>query len=251
MRSPLVGGLSVILAYMALRAVIYRLLPAYSASDWFAQDAWMTLPRFGGFVALLFMNRVLWKRFELDVDLRRYQRAVLSGIPLIGLDLWALVETCGHRWPPYARIGALFTTPFVGVFEEYACRGVVLQALLANGSTLNAIALSSLLFTIYHVEARPLSAWPAIFLTGVVLANYRIRGLSIFWLAIIHTVIDTIYFFFATDLFPTYVSLPDHLIAVEELPACASHDAVILSALFLLGVITYPRGSATGAQARS
>ena len=146
------------LAYMAVRAGIYRTLPDYSAADWFARDAWMTIPRLVGFVALLVMNRLLWKRFAFDIDLQRYGRAALYGVPLIGLYLGAFAENCGRYWPRSAVIVAIFTTPVVGLFEEYAWRGVILETLLATRSRLSATALSSLLFTVYHVEARPLSS---------------------------------------------------------------------------------------------
>ena len=205
----------------------------------------MTIPRLAGFVGLLVLNRLLWKRFAFDIDLRRCGRAALYGVPLIGLALGALTDNCGRYWPRSAVIVAIFTTPVVGLFEEYAWRGVILEALLATRSRLSAIALSSLLFTVYHVEAQPLFAWPAIFLTGVVLGNYRIRGLSLFWLAGIHTAIDVAYFFFATDYFPTSILLPSHVVTISESPACTSHDAVFLGGLALLAVVTYPRATAT------
>jgi membrane protease YdiL (CAAX protease family) len=228
---------------MGVRAVVYRLIPAYSGSDWFIRDAWMTVPRFASFIALLCMNRLLWKSFQFDIDVRRYRRAVLYGLPLVGLVLWGLAESCGRYWPRHVVLAAAFTTPFVGAFEECAWRGVVLEALRARRSTFTAIVLSSLLFTLYHVQAQPFSAWPAIFLIGVVLANYRIRGLSIFWLAIIHTVVDTAVFLFATDYFPIHTRLAPHVLVIEEPAACPSHEALILSGLLLLGLVTYPRAS--------
>jgi hypothetical protein len=61
---------------------------------------------------------------------------------------------------------------------------------------------------------------------GIILSNLRLKGLSLFWLFAIHTLIDDAYFFFETDA-PGFLSI---------------HHLVLLTGMILYAWITYPKG---------
>jgi membrane protease YdiL (CAAX protease family) len=100
-----------------------------------------------------------------------------------------------------------FTSLVVGAFEEYAFRGPLLFAFQQRMPILTATLLSSALFTVFHIQAQPLEWWLEIFFAGVVFASIRLRGVSLVWLALIHTLIDTLDFVFPVHA-PRFFTLP-------------------------------------------
>jgi membrane protease YdiL (CAAX protease family) len=90
-------------------------------------------------------------------------------------------------------------TVMVALFEEAAFRGAILSGLRGVTTTGWAIVGSAFLFTLFHFQAQPTRVWPLLFVTGVVLANLRTRGLSLGWLAALHGLFDIPFFFFGTE----------------------------------------------------
>ena len=211
--------------YMLVRSLIYYFMPHTSLESWFYRDCWMTLPRFTAFCVLVFMDRYFWKSTPFDFDFRGIGKASLYGGILLIVYIFYLSGSRGNPWPGNMILGAMFTTPFVGLWEECAFRGVILGNLIKRYSVLFSVLGSSALFTVFHFQAQSLSEWPGIFITGVIFANLRIRGLSIWWLVVIHTAIDVGYFFFGT-------SMPDVL---------GSRHMLFLGGLLLYAVFTYPK----------
>ncbi|MGA2029125.1 MAG: CPBP family intramembrane glutamic endopeptidase [Verrucomicrobiota bacterium] len=155
----------------------------------------MTLPRLGAFTTLLLLNRI-WNTSHFDLPLGDCGRAALMGA--VPMALWVFYFSGGHgdSFASYMMLIGFFTSLVVGVFEEYAFRGPLLFALRQRLSLFTTIVLSNILFAIYHFQAEPFRFWAAIFLTGVIYANLRFRGLSLGWLALIHGVTDAFFFFF-------------------------------------------------------
>jgi membrane protease YdiL (CAAX protease family) len=155
----------------------------------------MSVPRLGAFAALVLLNR-FWNAARFDLPLKDFRRAALLG--LVPMALWGFYFSGGQgqNFTPFKMFVGFFTSLVVGVFEEYAFRGPLLFALRQRLSLFATVVLSSVLFSIYHVQAQPFRCWVAIFLTGVIYANLRFRGLDLGWLAVIHGVTDALFFAF-------------------------------------------------------
>jgi membrane protease YdiL (CAAX protease family) len=195
-QSPaLFQSLAVICAYVLIRGWVYHCFPVTSVESWFWRDTLMSAPRLGAFSVLLFLNRHE-SAVRFDLPARDFGKAALLGF--VPVALWAFYFS-GGTGAAYTRtmmfIG-LFTSLIVGAFEEYAYRGPLLFALRQRLSLFASIAVSSLIFTVYHFQAQSLRMWGAIFLAGVIFANLRFRGLSLGWLALIHGIADAFLFFF-------------------------------------------------------
>jgi len=189
------GSLLVIAAYMLIRAGIYKLFPVTSHESWFTRDIVMCLPRLAAFAALVYLNRH-WKLVRFDFPAKDFGRLALWGAVPLALWVFYFSGSHGDGFAPWMIALGFATSLVVGLFEEYAFRGPLLMALHQRHSLFTAAFLSSLLFTIYHAQAQPLAAWSNIFFTGIILANLRLRGLSLGSLALLHGLIDASYFFF-------------------------------------------------------
>lgn len=223
----LIQALLIIGAYMIIRALVYLFIPATSQWAWFYRDCWMTIPRFVTFCSLLLMDLYIWKSSLFDFLFKDIGQAAFYGGILVFIYLSYLIGSYGDPWPGKFILIGIVTSAMVGLFEEYAFRGIILGNLVKKWSKVSSILGSSAVFTLFHFQAQPFNEWPSLFLAGVALANLRLRGLSLFWLVVIHTVIDAAYFFFGTSM-----------------PGLFSpHKMIFLAAMILYGVITYPRGT--------
>ncbi len=193
--SLVAGSVAVIALYMGARMAIYHFMPVASVWAWYIRDTVMSLPRIAGFVSLLLLNRYVWKVVPFDFRLRKYRKPMIFCVVLLIIHSIYWLGCSGSSYPLTIAVGAFFTTVFVGLFEEYAFRGALLSGLTGLMSPFKAIVLSNLVFAVYHVQAQPVSDWISIFLIGSILACMRIRGISLFWLAVIHIVIDDLDFF--------------------------------------------------------
>ena len=231
---PVIGGTLLILAaYVLARNFIYSLYPVNSTGAWFERDTLMTVPRLVIFAALWFANRFFWKATRIEMARKDFLRAMLLGFsPMI---LWTLYfsQSHGPGFPTYMKAIGISTSLVVGLFEEYAFRGLLLTGFTWCLTILPAIIVTNLLFCGYHIQAQPLESWGMIFLTGVVFANCRLRGLGLGWLVLIHGAIDALYFLFFIDT-PHPFSTPGIVLHVG---------------LLVCAIATYPRGKITSTQA--
>lgn len=193
--SALIGSLGIIVAYVLIRSCVYHFFPVTSQETWFFRDTLMSIPRLGAFATLVLLNR-FWHAARFDLPFKDFGRVALLGLVPVALWVFYFSGGQGGIFTPFKRFVGFFTSLVVGVFEEYAFRGPLLFALRQRLSLLSTVVLSSVLFAIYHVQAQPLRSWVAIFLTGVIYANLRFRGLSLGWLAVIHGVTDAFFFAF-------------------------------------------------------
>jgi len=143
---------------------------------------------------------------------------------MAGICPFFFAGSTGPKSPSYIIAGLFLTTIPVALFEEYAFRGPLLTDLSRRFSAPMGVLLSSVVFTVFHFQAQPLTFWGAIFLMGVILANLRLRGLSLGWLAATHFLVDTECNFFGSWQ-PTMSSL---------------HGIAYQAALFLYAFASFP-----------
>lgn len=194
-RRPIMGktasALFIIILYMAVRAVIYARLPATDYASWFVRDVLMTVPRVAMFLLSLLALRGMRGTSWLKV------RGLDGAVLLIAVLLGEGLAIASFQWaPPPANDIALLgwiTTLAVAFFEETCFRGVLFQSLKERLSPLKAAAVSSLIFTVYHLQAQPLTTWPGIFLVGFSFCAAYYRGAGLIWLVLAHELIDAVY----------------------------------------------------------
>jgi membrane protease YdiL (CAAX protease family) len=189
------GSLLVIIAYMLIRAGVYELFPVTSLESWFTRDAVTCLPRLAAFAALIYLNRH-WQLVRFDFPAKDFGHLALWGSLPLALWMFYFSGSRGDSFAPWMIALGFVTSMVVGLFEEYAFRGPLLAALSRRYSLFTAAFLSTLVFTLCHFQAQPVAAWGNIFLTGIIMANLRLRGLSLGSLALLHGLIDASYFLF-------------------------------------------------------
>lgn len=189
----------IIAAYMAVRALIYRSHPAYTMEEWMARDILMTLPRLAGFGATLWAMRSDQLPGSSPSPLDRAIAALGLALVVAVWWFWELVPQ-GRADRPFPDLFiALWTSLVVGLFEEYMFRGHLLAALPRRWPPLASSGVSAAIFTVYHVQAQPIEAWPMIFLFGVVFGNLRWMGTGLMTLSLAHGLIDWSVFFFSGE----------------------------------------------------
>ncbi|MBL0350196.1 MAG: CPBP family intramembrane metalloprotease [Elusimicrobia bacterium] len=181
-------------SYMAIRALIYFLYPVSSLDDWFYRDILMCGPRLLG----LFLAVWLF-RSEPEGDISRSGWAYLYAVLLLISHLPDFLQKGWEPWPIHMVYVGIATSLVVGLFEEYLFRGALLSGLVRQLPLPWAIVISSLIFTVYHVQAQSLIGWPGIFLVGIVFANLRVLGFGLLSLSILHGLIDWGYFLVAPE----------------------------------------------------
>lgn len=122
-------------------------------------------------------------------------RGTLHAAVMLALWLLFLSEASGEPWGARDRVVGILVCVTVGMFEEFAFRGVLLETMARRYHPWTAALGSSVLFTLYHCRPQSLPAWPHVFLTGTVFAHLRLRGLGLGWLATSHALVDAAFFF--------------------------------------------------------
>ncbi|SDT95873.1 CAAX protease self-immunity [Verrucomicrobium sp. GAS474] len=229
-RSPILrDSLLIVLAYMAVRCGVYAVLPVHTDAEWSRRDLFMCLPRLATFAALARCNRHRWGNAVPFDFVVRGRGLLLPALLLVGAEvLRTFLFAGGNPWPwGLALVGIAATVPVV-LFEEYAFRGGLHQGLVARFGTATALFLGAALFTLFHIQAPAVVGWPAIFLFGLTWAGLRQRGLGLGWTALIHFIVDSLYF--ARGVFP---------------PFWSGANGVYLFLLLVGAALAWPRGSLT------
>ncbi len=215
---------------MAVRYWIYGDLPAHTDAEWSRRDALMCLPRLAAFLALRECNRRRWgNAVPFDFAFPAKGRGfLLPALLLVGAEsLRTFVFGQGPAWPlGLALIGLAATLPVV-LFEEYAFRGGILHGLASRFGFPISLLGGSALFAVFHLQAQPISAWPAIFLFGLAWSGLRLRGLGLGWLALLHFIVDGLYFA-RLDFPPAFSG-----------PGCLYHGLLLIAVSW-----AWPRGAA-------
>lgn len=194
--TPVFGALLVIGVYMLARAAVRDLFPVTSQETWFTRDTVMCLPRLAAFALLFYFNRH-WQLVRFDFPAKDLARLALRGSIPLALWVFYFSGSRGDDFMPWMIALGFITSMVVGLFEEYAFRGPLLAGLAKRWSDFPAVLVSSLLFTVYHYPVQPVASWGSIFLTGIVMANLRLRGISLGALSLLHGLIDASYFLFS------------------------------------------------------
>ncbi len=193
-RNAAILGFGIFLVYAALRFLIYAYLPAATFFDWFVRDTIMNGPRLLALSLALFLGLRVWGREALGLHAHGGRTATfvfLTFFLLLWLpDAWSGSRENGLGIP--ALLVLMASSILVGCWEEILYRGVLLNAIRDWKGTRAAIWGSSILFTIMHVQAQPVSQWPSIFLSGVLFAVMRMQGVGLIWLISVHAAYDAL-----------------------------------------------------------
>ena len=176
---------------MIVRAFIYAVLPATDYTAWFFRDTIMTMPRTAGFILSLWVLRgvpgTFWLKIK-SLDGAVILLMILTGEAFaISSFTWVLSFSEILAWVGWG------TTLAVAFFEETCFRGVLFNSLKVNMTPLKAALVSTLIFTVYHIQAQPIAAWPGIFLIGFSLCAAYHRGAGLIWLVLVHELMDGFY----------------------------------------------------------
>jgi membrane protease YdiL (CAAX protease family) len=179
----------------------------------------MTIPRFFALVLILSLNYWKWKSCCFNFNVQYKNSSLIYSIALILIYVFEYSGYTGPFWPTSLIMLGIIATPFVGFLEEYAFRGALLFSLAQVTTKMNAVWISSFIFMLFHYQAQHVKGWPCIFLTGIILANLRMNGLGLLGLAVIHIIIDTMFFFFRLTS-PNFFSLHTFIVLLA-LSACS------------------------------
>lgn len=196
----------IFLIYATLRYFVYDAFPADDFTGWAVRDTLMDGPRLLVFLLSLALGVRIWGWNGLGLHKGGFRTAVTI---LVFYFLLLCYPQFWFRETPYA-LGALpfgiltVSSLLVALWEEILYRGVFLNALRDWVSTKVAVLGSSILFAVMHIQAQPIVGWPSIFLTGMLFALMRVRGVALTWLIAIHWIIDSIVFLgaYGEELFP-------------------------------------------------
>jgi membrane protease YdiL (CAAX protease family) len=202
-------SVGIVVAYAVARSIVYKLYPITTTSEWVFRDAIMDIPRLLCFGAAL----LLLRRFQNSSTAREWtslkpvEILVIGALPILLWNYYFSQSSGDDFSPPQIVLGVLSSVA-VALFEETAFRGAVFASLRQRCSNFTTVFGTSLLFTLFHLQAQSTERWISIFLTGLVFANLRARGLTLAGLALIHATIDSLFFLHPSNN-PESFSKPD------------------------------------------
>ncbi|HVE12019.1 MAG TPA: CPBP family intramembrane glutamic endopeptidase, partial [Elusimicrobiota bacterium] len=161
---------------------------------WFSVIVGANVPRLAVWAYLWRQDRRRWRCARIGFE---GEPARALGHAALMLGAWSIfwLGSSGPAWSPAQRLGGTLTSCVVGGFEEFVFRGLLLEAFGGLLKRPQAVLASALAFTLIHLHVESIPSWPHIFLTGAVLANLRVGGLGLGWLAMIHAAVDSAFFF--------------------------------------------------------
>jgi membrane protease YdiL (CAAX protease family) len=204
-------GMFIMLLYAATRFFIYRMFPiVWSVQTsagvgvltepypWWVRDTIMDIPRVVGFGLSLAAGWYFWGIDALGWHARCAARGLIWGaVGAVLIVLEDLFRTEPFAYPTRALVVLALSSVVVALFEETLFRGVFFNALHDLRGARWAVLGSTALFTVFHVQARPVEAWPGIFAGGLLYAVLRSQGVGLVWLALSHAAGDGIVFLFS------------------------------------------------------
>jgi len=188
-------SLGVFSIYCLLRFIIYHYFPVTDVDSWIKRDALMNLPRLICLSLLLIF--VIDKKGELLPNKQGVKVAMVA-LPVLVMPLFVrslFFET--RVFSDESLFIVLISSFVVGFFEETLFRGSIFDSLANSFSNRDSVLVSSVLFTIFHFQSQSIIDFPQIFLLGIIFAILRLYKVSLFWLAILHSVFDCIVLFWS------------------------------------------------------
>lgn len=141
---------------------------------------------------------ILWTLLQPLILSRQPNLAALNRpLPLLGLlAFFSVPLLVGNLQFPLAKatVFALTSLP-VALHEEFLFRGVLQNRLAQKMGMLNAMLVSSVIFTAWHIGVQPLTFWNfgQIFLASMVLACVYLGSGSIWLVVMCHTLYDALF----------------------------------------------------------
>ena len=203
----LIVGVTIMLAYVAARFVIYqgfplrdtlmtyeggRLVRVSPGFFWWMRDTIMDVPRLMAFSAALWTGRYLWGLNALGWHARRWKLGLIWGAIAAALVMSHGLFREGPLQPTPVIVVLAVSSLIVALCEETLFRGLLFKALYDLGGKDAATWLSAALFTVYHVQAQPIEGWPSIFASGLLYAVLRWQGVGLMWLIASHALGDAL-----------------------------------------------------------
>ena len=165
-------------------------VPALDAGAWSRRDAVMTWPRLAAGAACLAAMLLLggarpwgWTMTLAPMGLA-FAAAAAGGVVLLGVGAGTRVYSSAEV------MQALWTTVFVAFWEESCYRGLLYHGLKGSFEPFEAAFISSLVFTVMHVQAQSLVAWPILFAFGLLACAAMEEGAGLPWLVLAHWAAD-------------------------------------------------------------
>ncbi|MFR9650190.1 MAG: CPBP family intramembrane glutamic endopeptidase, partial [Rikenellaceae bacterium] len=156
-----------------------------------------SLVSYGSAMVLWLLSVVIYKYFRGDKGRLLH---IAQGVNLIRVTLWGVLLTLSlsvvlspllemmPKVPLYAGRGitAIISLVVVApIFEEFICRGVILEALRRKSGVVAALILSSLFFALLHIQ---ITLVVNAFIMGLMLGYFYIRTRSIVVPIVIHSI---------------------------------------------------------------
>lgn len=145
-------------------------------------------------VSIVLVLTICWryKSFPNFFTKPKFSKTTLVLLFLYIIQIFIEPKSHGHDLPLQLTYAA--TTIFVAVREELVYRYVIqnwLEGLLPKERIFGSILLTSILFTLYHLGAQPITAFPSIFLASLLLgAIYITSGKSLSLVVACHFIDD-------------------------------------------------------------
>ena len=185
--------------YLLIGLALNRFFPFRDMDQWFRLFLWGTLLRLTALSILVISERSSPDPARLDFQGASGGRFAWQAAAMLGLWSLLLTQAHGEPWGPVEKALGVSACLVVGGFEELLFRGVLLRDLAGWLGPARASLASAFLFTIFHTRPQAVAAWPHIFLTGAVFANWRLRGASLGHLALLHAAVDAMFFFYGKE----------------------------------------------------
>jgi membrane protease YdiL (CAAX protease family) len=188
-------AVAITVVFACVRAFVYAAHPAFDGAAWVARDLAMTGPRLAACAACLASVVGLGGPRRWGWSWRAPGRGCAFALGAIAC---VMITILGRRGPvvfggaQVARI--LWTTAIVAYWEEVCYRGLAFRGLRETFDPATSAILASALFTVMHVQAQSLSAWPMIFAYGMMSCAAVQEGIGLPWLILAHWVADVVVF---------------------------------------------------------
>lgn len=182
-------SLAIVMIYCLCRFFIYELVPVSDFESWVRRDNWVNIPRI--LCLLLSLVFVLRKKSqELLPNLVGARKIAIVWVFVLLSFIIRFFFLDIASDPIDSLLLAFLSSFVVGFFEEALFRGAIFDTLNSEYGVKKALFWSSVIFTIYHVQAQPISAMPLIFVFSLLFGLLRADGVSLFLLSVLHAVYD-------------------------------------------------------------
>lgn len=192
-------GIVLWLVYMACRYWLVDVCSAPYLRDFFVQDVILSFFRLALFFAMLGLAQKALSDEALGFRGGPLLLPVLVGGLMLAVNFIRFFRASPIQAKPIYFILELLINLLVAANEEISFRGLFYAGLREMKNENWALYLGSVLFTLMHWGYQPFSGFPIIFISGLIFAKLRSRGVSLTVLIVIHWLVD-----FLSFIYPPY-----------------------------------------------